>query len=312
MQRLLDGHPALSVLPSEGSFLTALQARVAARPDHERCRFVTEEWLRRLVNPGGHRWLLGRSDAAASPFVDFATVLMAWWSVLEATPSAGAGPRPPVPPSMRPLVAVALAYATISDRGRIRPQVQHWVDKTPTNELHLDRLLAAFPAGKVLLMVRDPRDVFASHKHLEERLLGRFPSERWVLRNLSRSQAIAAARRTGVRSVRYEDLVGDPEGTLHEVAAYLAIEFDAVLRHPTTAGEPSTPNSSFENRRTAAHAIIKGAVPPLTAAEVGLVSAYAGEPARRLGYALPVLAAWHRHAITLRCATRALIRRVRG
>jgi len=37
-----------------------------------------------------------------------------------------------------------------------------WAEKTPGNILHMDRILAAWPQAKIVHIIRDPRDVFAS------------------------------------------------------------------------------------------------------------------------------------------------------
>lgn len=331
MQALLDGHPALTVLPSEGSFLTELHDKVAPLPEDTRIAFMAQEWVRRFVDPAGGRWLLGRTTETTSPYVVFARLLAAWWTVL-AAPAGARGPAHPttlqeadttparvpqespvqIPSSMHPLVAVALAYGTHAGGGRLDARLGHWVDKTPTNELHLAPLFSAFPAARVLLMVRDPRHVFASHKRLEERLFGRFANERAALIHLARSHAIAAAPHPGVLTVGYEALVGDPEAVVAEVAAYLGIDFTAAMLQPTCAGRPAPANSSFADQRRRAGVILgEHRWHPLTGAELRRLSAYTGATARSLGYSLPPLAPWRRHVIKLGCTARQLARRAR-
>ena len=51
LRNLLDGHPALGVLPSEGGYLTGLRQRLARLPAAERFPALGEEWLRRLAKP---------------------------------------------------------------------------------------------------------------------------------------------------------------------------------------------------------------------------------------------------------------------
>src|SRR5436190_19798716 len=70
---LLDGHPHLVVLPSEGTYYTNLEVKVHARPVNEQASFLGKEWLRRLANPINQPpyWLLGRSAETGSPYVNF-------------------------------------------------------------------------------------------------------------------------------------------------------------------------------------------------------------------------------------------------
>jgi hypothetical protein len=51
LRDLLDGHPALSVLPAEGTWLTSLHPKIRRLPEAERLGAFGEEWLRRLANP---------------------------------------------------------------------------------------------------------------------------------------------------------------------------------------------------------------------------------------------------------------------
>lgn len=253
---LLDGHPALAVLPSEGSF------RVDAG-----LRLVGCEWLRRLANPINQApyWLLGRSTPEGSPYVRFARSLAAWWDVVHA-----------------PLVAVGLAYASSFGLDG----VERWVEKTPGNERHLDRLFAEFPAAKVVHVVRHPVAVAASRKRIEEIAAGPFRARR-VLRELARSYEIAASPRQGHYVLRYEDLIADVEGSTRRLAAFLGIAPLPVLLRPTAAGQPTLSNSSFardgeRGRVRATAADLHAAC--LTDAEHRLVAARVGASASALGY----------------------------
>jgi hypothetical protein len=101
MRDVLDGHPALTVLPAEAGYFGDLQTRMARLPDADAASLLGQTWLRRLVNPANQPpfWLLGRSSGERSPYLDFARRLLAWLAVC---PEA-------------PLGAVALAYADTPD-----------------------------------------------------------------------------------------------------------------------------------------------------------------------------------------------------
>ena len=263
VRNLLDGHPALAVLPSEGTFITNLEARLAGLLPRERAAEMGREWLRRLANPSNQPpfWLLGRSGAGASPYVDFARRLAAWWPV-EGAPQW-------------PLVAVALAWA-----GRSGPAgLAYWVEKTPTNERHLARLWAEFPKARVIHVVRRPEDALASHKALlgTRWRLGREVAG--VYRNLARSLRIAAGQPPSDRYlvVRYEELVAQPAEGARRLAEFLAIAPLASLQQPTVAGMPVRANSSFAGDRARAP---QG----LTRSERALLEIMTGSTAGRLGY----------------------------
>ena len=165
---LLDGHPALCVLPSEGTFFTSLQAHLERRPPEDRQAFLGGEWLRRLANPINRPpyWLLGRSSCGVSPYVEFARVLGAWWSVVEER----LGDRI----SAWPLVAVSLTYARATRGHATAVEPSRWVEKTPGNERFVRLLMREFPAAKIIHVVREPLAVLASRKRLEILATGSF------------------------------------------------------------------------------------------------------------------------------------------
>jgi hypothetical protein len=298
---LLDSHPALSVLPAEGTFHTNLANQLAGKPDADRLAVMAGEWLRRLVNPINRPpyWLLGRTEAAQSPYVTFARTLAAWWS--DGGPTRGAAH-----PSW-PLVAVALAYA--STTGRLDgPGVRHWVEKTPANEPFLDRLEAEFPALVVVHVIRHPFAVLASRKQLEVAATHGFAQFHRALEDLARSYRMAVQRAAGQTRyclVRYEDLVADPAAATHALAGALDIEWTPSLLQPTVAGRPASTNSA------AMASDERGVILPapdltnaLTPSERDRVVAALGADATTLGYALPAVGAIRGRLLSLGRALR--------
>jgi hypothetical protein len=96
-------------------------------------------------------------------------------------------------------------------------------DKWPYYHEHLDALLAAFPDGKFLYNVRDPRAVWNSGNTFRDRQLG--PK---VLSDLlvadQRLRPYADDSRFHV--FRYEDLVTEPQETMTNIAEFIGFEFD--------------------------------------------------------------------------------------
>lgn len=92
--------------------------------------------------------------------------------------------------------------------------------------------LETFPNAKFVFQVRDPRDVLAS----AQRLRGGWPRNmfgstrrmlaRWDLDQRFGLATLGLLGRERVHLQRYEDLVGDPEGTLRALARFLGIGWD--------------------------------------------------------------------------------------
>jgi hypothetical protein len=298
---LLDNHPALAVLPSEGTFLTNFEPQLQRLPRERWLRFLGCEWLRRLANPINQQpyWLLGRTSEEHSPYIAFARSLMAWWPLMEERLGRFA-------PSW-PLVAVAMAYAHCIDGLSVTSQLQRWVEKTPTNERFLDRLQLEFPAAKVVQVVRHPVAVYASRKQAQQRLGEPFRNAKRVLQDLRSSYRIAAEQSGSGASERYllirhEDLLARTPGTVDRLAAFLGIEQLPILMQPTVAGLPATSNSSFvfDAAPGRVHPETDGrGTDVLTRFDRERLTAVVGEAAISLGYDLIQVAPWRARLLRL-------------
>lgn len=299
MRDLLDDHPALAVLPSEGTFLTNCRRALRRHPPARRLELLGCEWLRRLANPihQAPYWALGRSAEDHSPYVDFARCLMAWWPIVKRHIGAAA--------SSWPLTAVALAYAQCTRGLDGASRLRYWAEKSPTNERYLARLLTEFPRARVIHVIRHPLAVLASHEQ-ERRNAGgeRLPLRR-IARDLERSYRIAARRGRGADDryllVRYEELLERPRDTVERLASFLDIAPLPILLQPTVAGVPAASNSSF--REDAIPGRIEPQANPrieiLGRAALERLAALTGDTAARVGYELEPLAPWRRRVLRI-------------
>ncbi|HEY6451124.1 MAG TPA: sulfotransferase [Steroidobacteraceae bacterium] len=304
VQGLLDGHPAVAMLPSEGTFLTSFERRLRRLPREHWLPFLGCEWLRRLANPIHQHpyWLLGRSATAHMPYVEFARILMAWWAVAERRIGSAT--------SLWPIVAVALAFAHSTGSFSADSALQWWAEKTPTNERYLSRLRVEFPDGKLIHVVRHPFAIYASHKQAARNSRAHLQHTRRILLDLNLSYRVAVAQARSHASdhyllVRYEDLVENPRRTSDRLAAFLHIEPLPILLHPTVAGLPALGNSSFaaDPRPGSVHAVARPSwTDTLTPFDRERLTAVVAEGAASLGYELTPLAPWR--ARLLRLATR--------
>jgi hypothetical protein len=307
MRDLLDEHPAISMLPSEGTFFTNFEPRLRRLPRDAWLPSMGREWLRRLANPVNQPpyWLRGRSSAEGSPYVTFACSLIAWWPV--------ASRRLGRTVSSWPLAAIALAFAHCTGALSETSRVTRWGEKTPLNERFLPRLLSEFPHAQIVQLVRHPASVYASRKALEPALNKSLRSRRGVLKELLLSYQIAAER-SGERVagrfkvIRYEDLIADPRATMEQLAHFLGIERVAGLLKPTVAGALSRMNSSFERNAAPGRVHSSPAQPEaliarreaLSAADGDLLAATMGDMATALGYTLTPLAPWRARLVRLK------------
>jgi hypothetical protein len=300
VQSMLDGHPQLLSLPSEGTYFSsfAYMARRASS-DRDMDRFAAE-WITRFVDPNFEpHFRLGRSVASRSPAVDFARMLFGWNEAL----------RRQVPQELAPLLALAAAFRATAAPASAP---QQWVEKTPQNERHVARF-AFFGAARFIQLVRDPRAMLASLNEIY-RTHGRGFDAAEHAQAIGRSLRLAQqnSRRFGDRYLvlRYEDLVDRPAQEIRGVQQFLGIASDATLLVPTAGGRAVRANSSFGKR---AAGIIEPSRPPtvLPAEHEALLGVYVAHTARPFGYELAAPGSIARYAIRLRHWPRHLLRESR-
>jgi hypothetical protein len=225
MRDLLDGHPMLSVLPSEGRYFGNWERRLASDP--AATEIWTREWLQRLVNPMNQPpyWLLGRGSDSS---IRFARSMLAWAEQ----------------PGASPLVTLALAAAALHPAGAER--VRHWVDKTPGYETQLEAIWSRFPRAKAIVMVRRPEAIAASYVTGVARGGVKAAPVAAMLRNVARSYAATRRAQTDqMLLVSYEALAADRAGVMARVAAFLRVDWHDALLRQSILGRDAAPNTSF-------------------------------------------------------------------
>lgn len=172
-------------------------------------------------------------------------------------------------------------------------------DQTPRNVFYIGEILRLYPRARVINMVRDPRDVLLSQKRKwKRRFLGasgiplKEALRAWVnyhpvviskLWNASVRSADRFADHARVHSLRFEDLLADPEGEIGTVCEFLGISFEQSLLEVPQVGSSSGLDHP-ERRgiaRDRAGSWKKGG---LSAAEVFLCQKVTGRLMRRYGY----------------------------
>jgi Sulfotransferase family len=126
-------------------------------------------------------------------------------------------------------------------RGKSR-----WGDKSLHTEHYADQVFQEFPAARIIHMVRDPRDRYASVRKRFGRDVARVgaATARWLF-------SIRVARRNLRRYpenyliVRFEDLARNPEETMRQVCAFIGEAYTPAMLTMEGAPEHKGGNSSF-------------------------------------------------------------------
>lgn len=158
----------------------------------------------------------------------------------------------------------AAAFWTFLDLLARREGKRLWGEKTPFYSAWLTQLGEAYPNGRFIALVRDPRDVAMS---LHAIAWGRkaYPTLtdaglrwRYAMDGIERARPLLGDR---LKAIRYEDLVADPEGSARSVCEFLGLPFaPEMLRFHETAGRFMPPGVDWHPRVTQ----------PINASRVGL------------------------------------------
>jgi len=272
---MLDDHPELVVLPSEGTFYTNLEKKLAAIPESRRIAYLGKEWLRRLANPINQPpyWLLGRSDDNHSTYVDFGRYVMAWQEAVDKT-------NPQWPHQV-----IMLAYACCLNKLNAKA----WVDKTPVNERYLQRIWRENPEARVIQLIRNPVDVISSRKKMEPAI-----TIHSVLTDLKLSFALARQQLNNNDKrfllLRYENICNNTEEVIGCITTFLNIKPDPILFKPTVAGQLAQANSSFNDNSPAGKILsLKQPETALSKTNLKYIACRLGNLPKGLGYAtIPV------------------------
>ncbi len=130
-----------------------------------------------------------------------------------------------------------------------------WGDKSLNTERYADEIFSAYPGAKIIHMMRDPRDRYASAAKRWKNMKGKAGAgtAMWLQStNLARrNQALYPQQ---YKIVRYESLVTQPEKIMQDVCAYIGEEYDAQMLN--MKGSPRLlekgSNSSFGRRQPGA------------------------------------------------------------
>lgn len=140
------------------------------------------------------------------------------------------------------------------------PSCRYVVDKMPFNEMYLPLIRIAFPVCPVIHLERHPLDVAVSmlgnklnHGFFCAYAMDDIAHHLTAVAELHQSYRMAFD--TGETTLRYEDLVGDPEGALRTLFEYLALPFETQClefhRDQRYSPTPSYGDVNREIRKTA-------------------------------------------------------------
>jgi len=131
--------------------------------------------------------------------------------------------------------------------------VKRWIDSTPTNIPHMQRIVKEFPDARIVHIIRDGRDVALSLDKREwsrplpwdkkKSLLAAGIYWEWIVR---KGRKYGAMLSSNYLEVRYEELVSDPRKSLARVSEFIQhdLDYERILR--ASVGSVKNPLTSFK------------------------------------------------------------------
>jgi hypothetical protein len=167
-----------------------------------------------------------------------------------------------------------------------------WGDKTPLYVRYIPQLLAIFPQAQFIHIIRDGRDATLSSR-AKWGATYRYMDVYYLLRNWQRNvNAGHAARHTmpeaQYMSIRYEELVAEPQALLSQVCNFLGESFEpAMLKHTQLARQVGGGIDGHVEVQAAVHKLsVNRWQREMTPFEKRLADALVGDMLLEMGYRL--------------------------
>lgn len=136
-------------------------------------------------------------------------------------------------------VSHAVVLRALIEQFVARSDASAWGEKTPNHWRYVPEMARQFPDAVFIAIVRDPRDVSLSLRSMPWNR-DTVPEQAWTWRRYaSRLEQYHAELPDRFFSLRYEDLISDPEGELRSVCTFLDTPFhETMLDRSGPDGQP--------------------------------------------------------------------------
>jgi sulfotransferase family protein len=201
------------------------------------------------------------------------------------------GPAPRVPAGLVPAEAARFVLGAPFEAYARKHGKPRWGDKTPHYVHHVDTLLGIWPDARVVVLVRDGRDVALSLKKMPFGPNNAWAAAQWWARGIRAGTEAQRRHPERVLTVRYEDLAGDPATHVPPVCAFLGLRYHNDMldlasadRSRIVADQASWFPTLFDGINTKAVARWQR---EMSRRDQAVFAALAGDELAQLGYPVP-------------------------
>ena len=188
---------------------------------HSRCVVTPESQFKVVVPP--HYKNEGHFDAVAT----FAEIRRSWHLRKWETPiSFDEAELEAIDDYGTLILKIVTRYAQVRHPEK---KMAYWVDHTPNNLEHVTFLRTMFPGARFIHIVRDGRGVAASFERVEWGPDTILESACHWMKKIALGFAAAIRYPDEVTTVRYEEILEDPEGTTRRLCDFLGLDFEVPM-----------------------------------------------------------------------------------
>jgi Sulfotransferase family len=135
------------------------------------------------------------------------------------------GGSPQVPADLRGPDAYRFVVEAPFKAYAARHGKPRWGDKTPHYVHHVDHLLRVWPQARFVVVVRDGRDVDLSLRRMPFGPNNAWAAAQWWARGIRAGEQAQRGHPDAVTTVRYEDLVREPEREVRRICEFLGLGY---------------------------------------------------------------------------------------
>jgi len=175
-----------------------------------------------------------------------------------------------------------------------------WVDKTSRNIHTADYFFSHFPEGKLIHVVRDPRDAIASLRtHRKRKLVnGEIVNTGYIMPlslcidrwNLAAQDVLSHRDKPNFLEIKYEDLIQNPEQTIRKLCHFCGVGYESAMMDFDRVSSPTRDAKKFIQNIEATKPIFSSSVGrhthELSEAQTERIIRATSELAKHFGYNL--------------------------
>jgi hypothetical protein len=146
----------------------------------------------------------------------------------------------------------ARLFALIEEHYAERLGKPRWGDKSLNTEQYVDHIFTAYSSAKMIHMIRDPRDRYASARTRWRSMKGKVSAATAMwLSSIKRAERNQRRYPDRYKIVRYETLVAQPEETLREICEFIGEKYSPAMltMEGTRKFRDTGGNSSYGQRK---------------------------------------------------------------